>query len=113
MRLTLVYLGAADGTASTHDSYHVCSDATLEYTNTDLNGSTTIIDFDDLCLVENFLRGVLSGEIENPQSHNTPDGILYNFVYTGEDGEAHSIYVTGVLDGEALEVYEVLSSYFS
>jgi hypothetical protein len=34
-------------------------------------------------------------------------------VYTGEDGEAHSIYVTGVLDGEALEVYEVLSSYYS
>ena len=113
MRLTLVYLGAADGTASTHDSYHVCSDATLEYTNTDLNGSTTIIDFEDLCLVEDFLRGVLSGEIENPQSHYAPNGILYNISYTGEDGVSHSIYLTGVLEGEALELYEMLSSYYS
>ena len=112
MRLTLVTTDTADGYA-TRVSYLVSSDATLEYTNSDLNGSTTIIDFDDLCLVEDFLRGVLSGEIENPQSHYAPNGILYNFVYTGEDGEAHSIYVTGVLDGEALEVYEVLSSYFS
>ena len=112
MRLTLVTTDTADGYA-THVSYLVSSDATLERSSTDLQGGTTIIDFDDLCLVENFLRGVLSGEIENPQSLNTPDGILYNFVYTGEDGEAHTIYVTGVLDGEALEVYEVLSSYFS
>ncbi len=109
--MTVVTMDTGDGYSS-HVSYLVGSDATLERSSTDLQGSTTIVDFDDLCLVEDFLRGVLEGEIVNPQSHYTPDGVLYNFVYTGEDGEAHTIYVTGVLDGEALEVYETLSSYF-
>ena len=111
MRVTVVTMDAGDGYSS-HVSYLVGSDATIERSSTDLQGGNTIIDFEDLCLVENFLRGVLSGEIVNPQSHYTPDGVLYNFVYTGEDGEAHTIYVTGVLDGEALEVYEALSEYF-
>ncbi len=111
MRVTAVTIDAGDG-YSTHVSYLVGSDATLERSSTDLQGSTTIIDFDDLRLVENFLRDVLEGDIVNPQSHYTPDGVLYNFVYTGEDGEAHTIYVTGVLEGEALEVYEALSAYF-
>ncbi len=112
LRVTVITNDTDDGYA-THVSYLVSWNATLERSGSDLNCRTTIIDFDDLCTAERFLRRVLSGDIVNPQNLNTPDGVLYNFVYTGDDGEAHAIYVSGVLDGEALEVYEALSSYFA